>query len=110
MIIKYTILILIIIGVILIIIDCFYQMVMSYVISKSQNTCQNTNQNTNNMEKTKIIYKYIPRTFEDEQNNQPYPSDIFKKMFTGQSPWIASVQDMNKKKIEQINKYFISQE
>lgn len=30
----------------------------------------------------KIVYKYIPRTFEEEQNNPIKPSDLFSKMFS----------------------------
>lgn len=57
----------------------------------------------------KIIYRYIPRTFEEEQNEPVFVSDIFKTMFTQQSPWVASVQNLDTKKKENINNYFISQ-
>lgn len=57
----------------------------------------------------KIIYKYIPRTFEEEQNEPVYVSDIFKTMFTQQSPWVRSIEDLKQKKTTSINKYFISQ-
>ncbi len=33
----------------------------------------------------KIVYKYIPRTFSEEQDNLPKPSDVFKTMFDGTS-------------------------
>ncbi len=56
-----------------------------------------------------IIYKYIPRTFEEEQEEPVYPSDIFKTMFTQQSPWIRSVKGADSIKSEQVNKYFVSQ-
>lgn len=56
-----------------------------------------------------IIYRYIPKTFEDEQNEPVYPSDIFKNMFTQQSPWIRSVEASDVRRSEAINKYFISQ-
>lgn len=38
----------------------------------------------------KIEYKYIPRTFQEEQDNPVYVSDIFRDMFEKPSPWIAS--------------------
>lgn len=57
----------------------------------------------------KIIYRYVPRTFEEEQNEPVYPSDIFRTMFTQQSPWIRSVQGLDMKKKEAMNEYFISQ-
>ena len=42
--------------------------------------------------------------------NQPvYVSDIFKTMFTQPSPWVGEVNDVDTRKREQINKYFISQ-
>lgn len=66
-------------------------------------------QTTTQCPNAKIVYRYIPRTFEEEQNEPVYVSDIFKTMFTQQSPWIRSVQDLNMKKTESINKYFISQ-
>ncbi len=30
----------------------------------------------------KIVYKYIPRSFAEEQDNPVKPSDLFSKMFT----------------------------
>ena len=43
----------------------------------------------------KIIYRYLPRTFEEVSNEPVYVSDIFKTMFTQQSPWIRSVQNFS---------------
>lgn len=59
--------------------------------------------------KERVIYRYIPRTFEDEQNEPVYPSDIFKTMFTQPSPWVGSVNDVDTRQREATNKYFISQ-
>lgn len=67
---------------------------------KNNEKCSNTE---------KIIYRYIPRTLEEEQNEPVFVSDIFKTMFTQQSPWVASVQYLDTKKKEAINDYFISQ-
>ena len=64
----------------------------------------------NNCPQQQIIYKYIPRTFEEEQNEPVYPSDIFKTMFTQQSPWVRSIQGADARRTESINKYFISQQ
>ena len=58
---------------------------------------------------TKIVYKYIPKTFEDEQDHPQYASELFKSMFTQQSPWINSVMDYDRRKEESINKYYVSQ-
>ena len=57
----------------------------------------------------KVVYKYIPRTFEEEMNEPVYVSDIFADMFSQQSPWIVSIGDIDRRKQEEINKYFISQ-
>lgn len=59
--------------------------------------------------KQEIIYRYIPRTFEDEQNEPVYVSDIFKTMFSQPSAWVQSLNDVNIKKHESINKYFVNQ-
>jgi hypothetical protein len=55
------------------------------------------------------IYKYIPRTFEEEQNEPVYVTDIFSTMFSQQSPWVKSMNDVDYRKTEAINKYFVSQ-
>jgi hypothetical protein len=89
--IKNSILVLLLIGITLIFINLY----------KQQNTCQDT--------QPQIIYKYIPRTLEEEQDDPLYPSDIFKKMFTEQTPWIISINGYDSVKNENINKYFISQ-
>ena len=57
----------------------------------------------------KVIYKYIPRTFEEEQEEPVYVSDIFRTMFTQPSTWIGDVTDLDTRKRENINQYFISQ-
>ena len=60
--------------------------------------------------KEKIIeYRYKTRTFEDEQINPDYVSNIFKTMFSEQSPWVFSVQNTDWKKKEEINNFFTGQ-
>ena len=59
--------------------------------------------------KEKIIYKYLPRTFEEEQSEPVYVSDIFRTMFSQESPWIRNLNGIETRKNEAINKYFISQ-
>jgi len=59
--------------------------------------------------KQSIIYRYIPRSFEEEQNEPVFVTDIFQSMFTDASPWIGNVNDLDTRKRENINKYFISQ-
>ena len=57
----------------------------------------------------KIIYRYLPRTPEQEMNQEIFPSDIFQTMFSQPSPWINSVNDLDARKGDGINKYFVSQ-
>ena len=56
-----------------------------------------------------IEYRYVPRTYEEEQNEPVYPSDIFKKMFKNPSPWISGANEVDSRINESLNKYFISQ-
>lgn len=56
-----------------------------------------------------IEYRYIPRTFEEEQDSPVYPSELFETMFSQPSPWVLSIRDYDRKKQEKINQYFISQ-
>lgn len=57
----------------------------------------------------RVNYRYIPRTFEEEQEDPISVSDIFEIMFSQPSPWISSVRIYDREKQEKINKYFISQ-
>jgi hypothetical protein len=59
--------------------------------------------------KPEVIYKYIPRTFEEEQLDPVYVSEIFETMFSQPSPWIISIREYDKKKQEKINAYFVNQ-
>jgi hypothetical protein len=63
----------------------------------------------NEDKKEKVIYRYIPRTFEEDQENPIYVSDIFDKMFNQPSPWVTSVNEIDRKKQEEVNRYFVSQ-
>jgi len=57
----------------------------------------------------KVIYRYIPRT-PDEENSEPvFVSDLFETMFSQPSPWVNSINNYDRRKQEVINKYFISQ-
>ena len=57
----------------------------------------------------RVIYRYIPRTFDEEQDEPVWVSDIFKSMFTQPSAWIRGMDDYDNRKKEQVNKYFINQ-
>ncbi len=66
-----------------------------------------------NMEKKmgseNIVYKYVPRTLVEEQEEPVYVSDIFNAMFTQPSTWIRNVNDLDTRKRESINQFFASQ-
>ena len=57
----------------------------------------------------KIIYRYIPKTLEQQQNEPVYVSDVLKNMFTETSPWVTSINDLDTRRIDRINQYFVSQ-
>lgn len=57
----------------------------------------------------KIIYKYLPRTLEEEETEPIFASQIFAPMFTQPSVWIDSIYEDDKRKTTLLNKYFISQ-
>ena len=57
----------------------------------------------------KVIYKYLPRTLEEEETEPIFVSQIFSPMFTQPSVWIDSIYEDDKRKTETLNKYFISQ-
>jgi hypothetical protein len=56
-----------------------------------------------------IIYRYIPKTPTEELEQEIFPSEIFETMFSQPSPWINSVNELDLKNRENINKYYISQ-
>jgi len=56
----------------------------------------------------KTIYKFIPRTFEEDQDYPVPISDIFKQLFDAPSPWIGSFVPIKTARID-LNKYYISQ-
>jgi hypothetical protein len=54
-----------------------------------------------------VIYKFVPRTFAENQDNPIPLDDILGKMFTEPTPWVAQ---FNKNiKIKKINDEFVSQ-
>ena len=48
-------------------------------------------------EEKKIEYKYVPRTFKEEQESPVPIDDIFGSMFETSSPWVGSFVETNKK-------------
>lgn len=63
----------------------------------------------NKRKEQKIIYRYIPRTFNEEMDFEVPITKIYNKMFTQPSPWIAGINSIDERKHNEINKYFVSQ-
>jgi hypothetical protein len=59
--------------------------------------------------KEKIVYRFIPRTLEEESKEPVLVSEVFKTMFSQPSTWAGGVNDLDTRKRESINKFFISQ-
>ena len=57
----------------------------------------------------KVVYRYIPRTLEEEMESPVYISEIFRTMFSQPSTWIDSTDEDAIRRNENMNKYFISQ-
>ena len=57
----------------------------------------------------KIIYKYLPRTLEEEENEPVFATEIFKTMFTQPSVWIDGTYENTIRRTEVPNKYYLSQ-
>ena len=57
----------------------------------------------------RIIYRYLPRTLAEEQEEPAMVSEIFATMFTQPSTWIGGMNDLDTRKKEGINQYFVSQ-
>ncbi len=60
-------------------------------------------------EEPNIVYRYIPRTFEEEHWDPIPVTDIFQTMFSQPSPWVGSIRNYDRRKQEKINKYFVNQ-
>ncbi len=60
-------------------------------------------------EEPNVVYRYIPRTFEEEQWDPISVTDIFQTMFSQPSPWVGSIRNYDRRKQEKINKYFVNQ-
>lgn len=86
---KHILILIIFIGLIFVIID----------LVKTEHVCP----------PNRIIYRYIPRTLDEEIESPAFVSDIFKTMFTQPSPWIRSIDNMMLQKREDINQFFITQ-
>jgi hypothetical protein len=56
----------------------------------------------------KIVYRYIPRTFEEEQNSAIPVTELFADLFNQPDAWVGSF-GLTKRTRGDINKFFIAQ-
>lgn len=59
--------------------------------------------------KPQIIYRYIPRGFQEQELDPIFVSDIFDTMFAQPSPWNLSLKYYDQRKQEKVNQYFVNQ-
>lgn len=67
--------------------------------------------NYNQKPDPKVIYRYIPRSFVEDQENPVPLNDLFYDMFDRPTPWVGTV-DVNRRKEdvnESIQKFYVSQ-
>lgn len=70
----------------------------------------NLTQSYSNCQKTKTVYRYVPRTFIEDQENPVPLDDIFYDMFNNPTPYVASI-DMGRRRDDigqNLNKYYIT--
>ncbi len=56
----------------------------------------------------KIEYRYVPRTFQQDQENPVKVSELYSTMFTEPTPWVSGITGSASKSTE-ANRYFITQ-
>lgn len=56
----------------------------------------------------KIEYRFIPRTFEEEQNNPVLVSQLFRDMFEEPSTWVAGFTLSGKPNVAEIERNLVS--
>jgi len=70
----------------------------------------NLTQSYSKCQKTKTVYRYVPRTFIEDQENPVPLDDIFYDMFNNPTPYVASI-DMGRRRDDigqNLNKYYIT--
>jgi hypothetical protein len=68
----------------------FVMLIIDYVKKSTYNKCP----------KNKIIYKYIPRSFKDQQEDPVMISEIFDELFSQPTPWISSIGAKNQRELK----------
>ena len=57
----------------------------------------------------KVEYRYIPRTFQEDQEHPVRISELYNTMFVEPTPWLHGMTLSNGVKNGEINRYYISQ-
>jgi len=57
----------------------------------------------------KVEYRYIPRTFQEDQENPVKISELFNTMFVEPTPWLHGLSGSSGVKNAELNRYYISQ-
>jgi hypothetical protein len=58
----------------------------------------------------KVEYRYIPRSFEEDQNDPAKVSQLFNNMFSSPTPWLSGYRlGYIRPSISKINRFNISQ-
>ena len=57
----------------------------------------------------RIVYRYVPRTFEEEQNSPIPVTELFANLFNQPDTWVAAFA-LTKRTRSDINKFFIVQD
>ncbi len=57
----------------------------------------------------KIEYRYIPRTFQEDQENPVKLSELYNTMFVEPTPWLHGMTLTSGVKNDELNRYYISQ-
>lgn len=86
-------------GVLILLLLCGIMLII-YEFAKSDRTCP----------RQKVIYRYIPRTFEEEQNEPVYVSEIFQSLFSSPTEFVRGIGSYNYRKNERVNDFYISQQ
>lgn len=87
--IKHILILLIFIGIVFVVVD----------LARTEKECP----------RNQVIYRFIPRTLDEELEAPAFATDVYRTMFSQPSPWIRSIDNMMLQKREDINQFFISQ-
>ena len=54
-----------------------------------------------------VIYRYIPRTFEEEQLDPAYADDVHRVLFSARTPWIYGVEGVAIRRDDAIRNHIV---